>query len=371
MRQVYPESFIRVIYFKHSDTFDEIDQLPINEIKVVKINAIYPSHILWLNKFYWRILHISLKERYLQNLYRAEIQSIEPSCYDQVFVRSAGLDYEVVLGLSKTSLLNKSYLNFHDPYPVFWDPGSKSQLTMLELLRLRSMHRIIEKAAGVFTPSSILSEHLQYLYGSMKIFDTIPHQFEPLAFNMDKEIIYRRKEKRIQISYHGALQFRRNIDAIIEAFQILLDENINFRDSIELVLRVRGVDSKKISKKVQTKNIIILDCLSFVESYKEQQTESDICIIVETCNSYSNTLPGKASVLNQLNKPILISSPPKSELRRIADELYVADCDSISQLKEKMKSLIYKIENNENFPPVFGDYFSKENFAKSIKKLAN
>ena len=51
MRQVYPESFIRVIYFKHSDTFDEIDQLPINEIKVVKINAIYPSHILWLNKF--------------------------------------------------------------------------------------------------------------------------------------------------------------------------------------------------------------------------------------------------------------------------------------------------------------------------------
>ena len=101
--------------------------------------------------------------------------------------------------------------------------------------------------------------------------------------------------------------------------------------------------------------------------------ESDINIILENGPYYCNILPGKVPFLASTGKSVLVVSPERSELRRIMnnDTKYISDMNSVEEIKSNLEILILdKMESRETMNP-FGDYFSDENFKKSLNSIIN
>ncbi len=371
MRQTYPLANIEVRYYKNHDRNIMPELL---SVQAYSETVIYQKTNWWtifLNKFYWRLTGVSLKELYIEKQYGKELQKIKPSSFDLIFLRSSGTAYELLLGaLMAPDLLRKSIINFHDPFPVYWDTGSNVQLTNLDLQRLRRMNRVVDLSLKCITPSKLLSHDMEFLYGTNKRFFTLPHQFDLSSFNIPDVRNIRKKTKNISISYHGAVQFKRNIDILIDAFIDLTKQDDFINDNVELVLRLRGNHTSRLIEKYKSeKNVFILDTLPFVESYYEQKEQADVLVLLENCSSHSNILPGKTPVLESLNKPILSISPDRSELRRILQDKYVANCKNPEEVKLKLLRIITDDIYSNGFKSSFKDHYLEWKFSDYLESL--
>ena len=373
LRKSYPDSIIDVVYLKNHPSDDQLHLLPINSIETHVLNLKIPFFTKFKNRFYWRLFHISLNERHIHKVYGSYIAKIDYKKYDNIFIRSAGLNHETILGTKDLPILRKAIINFHDPYPLFWYAGSKTKLTKLELFRLNEMQQVVSQAKRCMSSAICMSSDMQYLYGSKKKFYTLPHQFSSEAFDLSDKRNMLKKTKKVTISYHGAIQFGRNADNLLDAYQELICENSNYKDNTEFILRLRGQDNARLAKKyLAVDNIKVLDALNFSNSSNEQIHETDITIILENGPLYCNILVGKAPFLAAYHKPVLCLSPLRSELRNIIkDKSYIANMNDKHQIKGKLALLIKnRLESNEAVYP-FGDYFSDENFKKRIEEILN
>lgn len=368
LRISYPDAVIDVHYLIPNDTEDRLDLLPVNKIEKHIVSTKIPSYITFLNRFYWRFFHISLKDRHIQKQYAKFIETIDYSHYNYIFIRSAGIDHEIILATHGLPILKKAIVNFHDPYPLAWYVGTKTKVSNLELFRLKRTIEIVNDAKTCSSSASNMSHDLQHLYASKKKFHTLPHQFDMSVFDLTDISQMMKKTKKVSISYHGALMFGRNIENLLLAYQQLLAEHSNYSDDTELILRVKGDGVNKLKEKFASiKNIQILDTINFSNSSNEQIHESDIVVILENGPLYCNILVGKAAFLATYHKPVLCLSPDKSELRNvITDERCIANMHDILEIKQKLRSLIEnRLMSKEPFSP-FGDYFSDENFKKQL-----
>lgn len=371
LRTAYPESVIDVVYLKQYASEDRLDLLPVSSIQSHILNLKIPFHILWWNKIFWRLFHRSLKERYIHKVYASYIKKLNYQLYDHVFIRSSGLNYETILGAKGLPILKNAIINFHDPYPVFWDTGAKSSLTNLELFRLKEMQTLVAQAKLCITPAHLLSNDMSHLYGSIKKFYTLPHQYSKDVFDFSNVGGTKKKQKQITISYHGAIQFGRDMDVLLDAYEELLHENTYYQKHTEFVLRLRGSHNRRLQAKYSaTPNIVILNTLDFVNSSSEQIHEADILIVLENCAAHSNILVGKAPFLASLEKPILSLSPERSEMRALIKDIdYVAQCADKEEIKQKLENLIIIRMNSKEAVYPFGDYFSDENFNKMFNEI--
>lgn len=371
LRRVYPNSVIDVVYLKHHPSDDQLHLLPVDAIEVHLLNLKIPFLTKWLNRIYRRLFTTSLNKKYINKLYQTYIAKIDYQKYDHVFIRSSGLEYETIMGSKDLPILKKAIINFHDPYPVFWDCGSKLKLTKKDLLQFEEMWEVVQQAKGCISPAGLLSEDLQYLYGLNKKFDTLPHQYDESVFDFSDLKNVRKKAKAITISYHGAIQFARNLDIAIDAYLQLTNENKAYKDNTEFVIRIRGFHHQRLKEKYsEHQNVIILDGLDFANSSYEQTHETDILIILENCSLHSNILVGKAPFLASIKKPVLSLSPKRSEIRQIiTDEKYIANCSDINEIKHKLENLIVTRMNKEEIVFPFGNYFSDENFKQFLDKI--
>ena len=368
LNKLYPTSVIDVHLITPSDARDDLDLLPVNYVKKHLVNTKVPKHLIFLNRFYWRLFHVSLKELYVYQKYASIIKAIDYQSYDHIFIRSAGINHEIIMATHGLPILKKAIVNFHDPYPLTWYVGAQSKVSNLELFRLKRAMEIAEHAKACSTTAINMSHDLQHLYASKKKFYTLPHQFDPSVFNLLDKSKVRHKQKSISISYHGAVMFGRNIENVIQAYEMLLNENTFYQKETELVLRMKGDGVNALKDKFQNHdNIHLLDQLDFANSANEQIEESDIVLILENGPDYCNILVGKAPFLAYYNKPLLSISPEKSELRNIIiDERCIANMHDIKEIKQKLKFLIdNRLVSNEPFYP-FGDYFSDENFKRQL-----
>lgn len=373
LRKAYPESIIDLVYLTHEQNDDRLDLLAVNEVKTHYVNRKIPFYIKWLNWIYWRVFYVSLNELYIQKKYASIIAKLEYQKYDSVFIRSCGLDFEAVLGTINLPILKKSIINFHDPFPVFWCSGSQRNLNNLELLRLKRMFQVVNQAKGCISPSKILSNDLELIYGSGKRFQVLPHQYDKTVFDFSDITKVRKKNKKVTISYHGIIQFGRNVEILLDAYQELVQSDKIYKEDTEFVLRLKGNHSEKLSKKyVDCSNIVFLKQLNFSNSSIEQSNETDIIIILENGLTRSNILVGKAPFVASLHKSVLCLSPKVSELRIIIqNEKYIADCDNYNQIKSKLENMIKeRLVSNEPVTP-FEDYFSDENFAMKLNEILN
>ena len=372
LRNAYDESIIDVVYLKFHSSEDQLQLLPINSIKEEVINYSVPFYIKWTNKLYYRLYHESLNERYIQKKYTSHIASMDYAMYDHVFIRSAGLDYEAVLGVKNLPLLKKTIINFHDPFPVYWCAGNSSKLDNLELFKLKKMQRVVSQSKKCVTPARTLTNDMNMLYGGINKFHTLPHQYDQAVFDFSDRTYCFKKNKQITICYHGAIQFGRNICSLLDAYNELLKDDAWYQEHTEFVVRVKNTtDINYLSSRYSSsKNIIVMGPANFSESAYEQTELADINIILENGPVYSNILVGKAPFLASTGKPILSISPIRSELRDIIkNEKYIADCNDKEDIKEKLENLIKETKDSKDSVYPFGDYFSDKNFKKMLDAI--
>lgn len=370
LRMAYPKAIIEVVYLKSNPSEDQLHLLPVDSIETHILNLKIPFFTKWINRFYWRIFTVSLVLKHINRVYGSHISKIDYKKYDHIFIRSTGLDCQTILGSKDLPILKKAIITFNEPYPYFWCAGSTKTLTALDLFKFKEMYSVVRQSKSCMA-TKLLSEDMQYLYGSIKKFHTLPHQYDETVFDLSDTNKALKKLKKITISYHGAIQFGRNIEILLDAYQELVDENDEIRETTEFILRLKAIDIKKlIAKYNKISNIIILETLNFSNSCYEQKHVADINIILENGPIYCGILVGKAPFLAAVKKPVLSISPTRSELRNIiTDKQYIADCNNKEEIKKKLKNLIKnRLHSNEPVYP-FGDYFSDENFVNNLKTI--
>lgn len=371
LRTSYPKSIIDVFYLKNNHNDDQLHLLPVDSIETHILNLKTPFFTRLINRFYWRIFHVSLILNHICKVYRSYISKIDYQKYDHIFIRSAGLAHESILGAKDLPILKSAIVTFHDPYPVFWYVGSKSELTYLEMFKMKEMMSVVSQAKKCMTSAHTMSRDMEYLYGTRKKFYTLPHQYAKDVFDLSEVSNVYQKNKKTTICYHGAIQFGRNIEILLDAYQELIKNNTIYKENTEFVLRLKGIDLEKLAAKYfETENIVILNTLNFSNSAYEQLHIADINIILENGPIYCNILVGKAPFLASLNKPILVISPARSEIRElIKDTQFIADCNDKEEIKLKLDNLIF--QRLKTTAPVypFGDYFSDEKFKSSLEEL--
>lgn len=373
LRKSYPQSVIDVVYLKNTCSEDDLHLLPVDSLQVHILKLEIPFFTKWINKIYWRLFHVSLKDEHIHSVYASYIENIDYELYDHIFIRSSGLDHEIILATYNLPVLKKAIVNFHDPYPLPWYVGTQKLMTMLDLFRLKRMATIVAQAKTCASSAHYMSHDLQYLYTSKKKFYTLPHQFDASVFDLSDKKHMQLKTKKVTISHHGAIMFGRNVDILLDAYQELIENNILYQENTEFILRLKGQENNRLRKKYASiKNIQIFDTLDFSNSANEQIYETDIAIILENGPIYCNILVGKAPFLAAYNKPVLSVSPPKSELRNIiVKQKYIATIDNKEEIKFKLEQLILdRMESDSQVYP-FGDYFSDANFNKSLDEILN
>jgi len=372
LRIAYPQSVIDVVYLKQYASEDRLDLLPVNSIESHILDLKTPFFTKWFNKIYWRLFHVSLTRKHMQQVYGSYIAKVDYHKYDHIFIRSAGLDCETILGSKDLPILKKAIITFNEPYPLFWCTGSKSVLTNLELFKWKEMFEVVSQAKSCIA-TALLAEDMQYLYGCRKKFYALPHQYDESVFDLTDINSALKKKKKIMIAYHGAIQFGRDMEILLDAYQELVSNNPLYKENTEFMIRVKGVDVEKLKDKYsKTPNIIVLHTLNFSNSCNEQRDEADINIILENGPLYCNIQVGKAPFLAAIQKPILSVSPERSEMRRIiTDPQYIASCNDKAEIKQKLESLIIKRMTSKEAVYPFGDYFSDGNFKVILDKVIN
>ncbi|TDE53939.1 hypothetical protein [Flavobacterium sp. GT3P67] len=371
LRMAFPESIIDVLYLKNHPSEDQLHLLPVDSIQSHVIN-LKPAFVTkWLNRISLRLFHISLYDRFVHKSYGAPISKIDHEQYDHVFIRSSGLNHETLLGARDLPVLKKAIINFHDPYPFFWYQGSHHALSGVELFRLKTMYKVILQAKGCMSTAQLMSNDLEFLYGSRKKFYTLPHQFSNTVFDLTDIQKVRPKTKKLTIAYHGSIQFGRKTEALLDAYLALVNENATIKEETEFVLRLGGGDVNALRDNYkECSNIVILATLNFSNSAYEQTHLADINVILENGPLYCNILVGKAAFLASLNKPVFCVSPERSELRQIIkDPKLIANGGDITDIKMKLEALIEKRLGFNEALYSFGDYFSDENFKARLNKI--
>lgn len=371
LRTAYPDSIIDVVYLKQAPSEDQLELLPIDKIETHILNLKIPFLVKWINKIYWRLFNVSLNEQHIHNVYGSKIAKIEYENYNHIFIRSSGIDHEMLLAAIDLPILKKSILVFHDPYPVFWYSGVNINITKLDIKRFENMFKAVSQAKTCMSSAYYMSRDLEFLYGTRKHFFTLPHQYSESVFNLSKSDLAFKKSQKVTISYHGAIQFGRNIEMVIDAYISLFKSSKEINDQTEFILRLKSNEyNRLLNKYKEYPQIIILESADFATSCYEQQHESDILIVLENGPIYCNILVGKAPVLAHFKKPVLSISPRTSELRNIiTSEIYIANMVDFDNIKTKLNRLIInRLASNEDVFP-FGNYFSDEVFKNKLDEI--
>lgn len=358
LRKIYPEAIIDVLYLCSHHNDENLEILPVNSIVKKIINRQIPFHVKWINRISRRFFNHLFAENYIHQQFAKEIKKVDYLKYNHIMVRSAGLEHETVLAMHNLPILKHTIVNFHDPYPYAWYKGKATKVNHNELKRLQKVIRIVSDAKACCASAYYMSKDLQYLYASDKNFYTLPHQFSFEGFDLSDTKQIRRKAKKIQISYHGALMFGRNVFILVEAFQQLMKEHAWIKEEVEFVLRVQGDGVNKLKEMVKdSDNILVLDTLNFSNSSNEQIHESDINIILENGPYYCNILGGKVPFLFALDKKVFISSPERSELRRyLPNYPYLCDMNDLEDTKSKLYEVLTSEElHNSAAKELFSD----------------
>ena len=371
LRIAYPSAIIDVLYLKIHTGDDELNLLPVDSITSHKISLKAPFFIKWLNRISTRLFHISSYDNYIHKLFSKPIAKVDYKEYNHVFVRSSGVNHETILALKGLPILEKAIINFHDPYPFFWYPGSNRKLTGVEILRLKKIQSIVQLSKSCISPSKLLSNDLELLYESKNKFHVLPHQYASSVFNLKEKKEKHRSNKRLSISYHGSVQFGRNLDVLLDSYNELVNEVTEIKAHTDVSIRLKTNEFERFKKKyLNHENIHILEKADFLTSSYEQMFESDIILILENGPEISNILVGKAPFVDALKKPVLILAPEVSELRNIVkDEKYIATYSNKAEIKEKLKNLILDRLNSNSEVSVFGNYFSDANFKNQLNQI--
>ena len=371
LRKSYPDAVIDVLYLKQYESEDDLHLLPVNSIETHVLNLKIPFMTKWKNKIYWRLFHVSLNELHIHKVYGSYISKVDKEKYDHIHIRTSGVNCETILGSYNLPVLKKSFITFNEPYPYFWCSGNFEKLSKLHYYRLQKMLKVIEQSKGCIS-TKFLARDLQFLYGTRKVFYELPHQFTDSVFDIKKNKNVFLKSKKVAISYHGAIQFGRDLDELLDVYCEIIKANEVIRNNTEFFVRLKSSEFNRLVQKYQDiENIHILEGVDFHTSYYEQSIISDINISLENGPIYCTVLLGKAPLLDFVRKRFLSISPLRSEMREsIKYSKFIATYNNKEEIENKLRSLTDEVLAGEVFEEkAFGDYFSDESFKSALGQI--
>lgn len=363
---------VDLLYLKNEQGDHQVELLPVSEFWQHDILFAKSAFAKFLEKVGHKLFGRSLEEKVKLSKINRLLKRVDFAEYDFIAVRSTGHSFLTLRACKKLShLKSKVILFFHDPFPVFWDPGFNGTISKRGLHDFLEMRSLVEIGFTCVTPSEFLGRDLRFLYRSKKDFLTLPHQFVPEVFTPAEPSDLKRIPGRITIMYHGAIQLGRIIDPFIDACIEIVEANPIWKDQLSLIFRIKGKDAKRLKKKYSDlSNLSILPQVSSTIALWESKEVADVNLIIEPFGNYSNILVGKAPLLDYVKRRVLILGPQESELRRIIlDDRFFALADSTKDIKESLLAIIEEFKENEGFTSPFGDYFSKENFNHLANKV--
>jgi len=371
LRDIFPDSFIEVVYTPTHISEDYLSLLPIDSLDVYNISLKPNIPVKWINRITRNIFGFYFYEWSITQKFRKVLKKINSDHYDHIFVRSSGLKYELIRALKGTKLLSKSIINIHDPFPLFWYPDSGKALTHSDIFEFKEMREVLLNSAEIICPSKKLSKDLRLLYALNKKIYTIPHQFSKTVFpkSTDLEKAFKKK-KRLTICYHGSIQFGRDLRILLEAYMRLIENSSELKNMTEMVLRLKSNEVFDVQSEYNSENIRVLEGIEFATALYEQEEIADINILLDNGRVYSNILVGKAPVLASTGNAVLVLTPLDSELRDIIlDNSFVANSGDKEEIQRKLLHLINATLESNMTQDIFQDYFSMKEFSKALNSV--
>lgn len=371
LRELFPEAYIQVAYTRTHISQDNLSLLPVDLLEVFNITLKPNITVKWMNRITRIIFGFYFYEWSISQKFRKALRKINCDDFDYIFVRSAGLKYELIRALRGTQLLSKSIINIHDPFPLFWYPDSGKALKNKDIFEFKQMRKVLLNSAEIICPSKKLSKDLRLLYALDKKIYTIPHQFSKTVFpkSTDLEKVFKKK-KRITICYHGSIQFGRDLRILLDAYMCLIENSPKLKNLTEMVLRLKSIEVFALQSEYNSENVRVLEGIEFATALYEQEEIADINILIDNGRVYSNVLVGKAPVLASTGKVVLVLTPLDSELRDIIlDNSFVANSGDKMDVQGKLLNTINATMESQMNQDIFQDYFSTDEFNKSISSV--
>jgi hypothetical protein len=371
LRELFPKAYIQVAYTRTHISEDHLSLLPIDLLEVFNIPLKPSAPVKWMNRITRIIFGFYFYEWFISQKFRKALRKINCDEFDYIFVRSAGLKYELIRALRGTQLLSKSIINIHDPFPLFWYPDSGKALKNTDIFEFKQMREVLLTSAKIICPSKKLSKDLRLLYVLDKKIYILPHQFSKSVFpkltNIEKAF---NKKKRFTICYHGSIQFGRDLRILLDAYMCLIENSHELKNLTEMVLRLKSNEVFALQSEYNSENVRVLEGVEFATALYEQEEIADINILLDNGRVYSNVLVGKAPVLASTGNAVLVLTPLDSELRDIiSDNSFVANSGDKIDIQRKLLHLINAIIESQMNQDIFQGYFSTDEFNKSISSV--
>lgn len=285
---------------------------------------LFRRHIgLNLSPFFENKIGFSFTFLSLSHSFRKALNALDESLFNLVITLSQGESFVPHHAVLKSSRFHKNWLAYiHDPYPMACYPKSYAFIGPGTEQKKRFMQSVFDKAKFLSFPSLLLSEWMRkfYQFDSQKV-KIIPHQ---IARGLEKKPKINLESffnnKKFNILYAGHLLSQRNPLPIIEAFNLFLCKHKNFIDDCQLTFigPVSSVWTDKL-KEVASDYIKFFPAKDFEVTIQLQQ-QASVNIIIEATDEQSPFLPAKFPHCIFSQKPMLLLSPLKSELRRLLGE---------------------------------------------------
>lgn len=364
-----PNSTLDLVYLKTHSSHDSLNLLPVNLLKESRINLKPDLLTIWINRFTLRLFNFSFYEWKIIKQFNQQIKALDFSSYDLVFARSSGLNFELIRSLKFLNSLENIIVNLHDPYPLSCHPNEQRKVNKHDEFLIREMRAILIRSRNVICPSKKLAIDLNHIYGIDKI-KILPHHYDSSIINLSGQNSKLSKKYEFSIHYHGSLDYGRNIIGLLTAYLKLLHRKPLFAEKTELIFRLKSNKIFELRDLYKSPNIKILEGVDLCTSIYEQKELSDLNIILDNGPNYSNILVGKAPVLSYLGKPVFIISPNDSELSDLVqDKDMIANANDLTDIENKLESLIEKLMGKLKYKDAFGDYFSQIEFNKRLNQL--
>jgi len=302
-----------------------------------------------LSAFFEKRVGFSFTFLSLSYSFQKVLNVLDTSNFHLVITLSQGESFVPHHAVLKSSRFHEKWLAYiHDPYPMACYPKSYAWDGPGTNQKKEFMQAVCDYASFLSFPSLLLSEWMQkfYRFDSKKV-KIIPHQIDRV---LKKKSELRHKsffdKKKFNLLYAGHLLSQRNPFPIIDAFNLFIDEYNGSFDNCQLTF-IGPVSSAWKNKLTE----ISSDHIKFYPTHDfeftiQLQQQASVNIIIEANDDHSPFLPAKFPHCVFSQRPMLVLSPLKSELRRILGETFPfispptdtqAILENIKQLYENWK----------------------------------
>jgi glycosyltransferase involved in cell wall biosynthesis len=248
---------------------------------------------------------------------------------DLIITLSKGASFRPHYALLKCTTLHGKWLAYvHDPYPFHYYPRPYNWVEPGFQKKENFFRDVSEKAAFSAFPSLLLKEWMgSYFPNFLKTGVVIPHQSVPYEIK-EETFSFDFDPLKFTILHAGSLMKQRSPEALLQGFQLFLEQNPEARRHSQLyLLGPADYHTGLLEQYKDHKNIWIENKgIPFATVYNLQMNVS-VNVILESKSEISPFLPAKFPHCIEAGKPILLLSPFYSETKRLLGNDYPFWCE--------------------------------------------